>query len=146
MVGVGLISGTIAAANAPKGENKLAHATIWAGSTAAVTGVASLYLFDEEAKRKESDRKLEMAMEELRSLRHESSSHSMSAVKLGGEAPGFTRDIPVEYQKLVRPGKWTIYEVNQWVAQGENTLIHQDKILRIEPPSFNPNQTKGENP
>lgn len=136
MIGVGVVAGTIAANIAPKDENPVAHAAVWGGGAAAVTGVAGMYIFDEQKKREELDRKLEITQKELSAFRNESETNG-TPVEVESES-GLSRDLPTEYKGLVRPGKWSIYKISNWVSQGENSLVHQDKILRIDPPQFQP--------
>ncbi len=134
-VGVGLVAGTIAANMAPKDENPMAHAAVWGGAATAGTAVAGLFLFDEQARSKEFERKLVVAESELAIFRGESST-DQQVIYDSDSALG--RELPSEYRSLVRPGKWSLYRTNQWISQGENVLVHQDKILKIEPPQFQP--------
>ncbi len=133
-VGAGLVAGTIAANLAPKDENPAVHAAVWGGSTAAATAIAGLFVFDEQKRSDELNRKLQIAESELSALRGESSEKEARLIYDSDSAMG--RELPNEYRNLVRPGKWSLYRVNQWVAQGENTLVHQDRILQIQPPQF----------
>lgn len=134
MVGVGVIAGTIAANRAPFDENPAAHAAVWGGGAAAVTGVVGMFIFDEQAKSRELERKLNISQRELDAFRGESQSSNGEVLIESDSALG--RDLPNEYKGLVRPGKWSLYKISNWVSQGENTLVHQDKVLRIEPPQF----------
>lgn len=141
MVGTGIIAGSIAASKAPDDESSVAHAAVWGGTTAAVAGAVGLFLFDEQAKSQEAERKLQVAQHELDAFRGESSTDAQHPYAQSDSS--LERDLPSEYRSLVRPGKWSIYKVNNWTLQGENTIVHQDKILRIEPAHFQP-QTKTE--
>lgn len=136
MAGTGIIVGTIAANKAPIDENPLAHAAVWGGTSAAVAGAISLYVFDEQKKSEELERKLGVAQRELDSLRGEGP--GLSQIPIAQSDSSFAKDIPAEYRSLVRPGGWSLYKINNWIVQGENTLIHQDKLLRITPPHFQP--------
>ncbi len=140
MIGVGFVVGTVAANVAPQNDNPTAHGVMWGASGAVVTGIASMYLYDDEGKKKEAERKLEVAQKELSVFRNESEANG-SPVEVESES-GLSRDLPTEYKGLVKPGQWSVYKINNWVSQGENSLVHQDKILRIDPPQFQPsNQT-----
>lgn len=51
----------------------------------------------------------------------------------------FNTKIPEKYKKLINPGEWRISEIDQWIEESENRLIHQDKIMELIPPTLNPN-------
>lgn len=51
-------------------------------------------------------------------------------------ASSSTSTIPDEYKKLIRPGTWRLLSIDRWVEDGENRLIHQDKIIELIPPQF----------
>ncbi|MFN9066691.1 MAG: hypothetical protein ACK5V3_05640, partial [Bdellovibrionales bacterium] len=46
--------------------------------------------------------------------------------------------VPDKYKNLIEPGEWRIYSINQWIEDGENRLIHQDKVMELIPPSLKP--------
>lgn len=57
------------------------------------------------------------------------------------ESPAtFNAKIPAKYRKLINPGQWKISEIDQWIEESENRLIHQDLVMELIPPSLNPNQ------
>lgn len=134
-IGAGIVAGTIAANLAPKDENPIAHAAVWGGSTAAATAIVGLFIFDEQSRSYEFERKLQVSESELAVFRSESKEGNHL---LYDSESALGRDLPSEYKSLVRPGKWSIYRINQWISQGENNFVHQDKIIRIEPPQFQP--------
>jgi hypothetical protein len=134
MIGVGVVAGTV---DANIGENRgsfNSHSMAVGLGAAAITGVGAMYYFKEEERRIEAERQLEVAKKEISSLRGEDSG-AEAGQELNREF-GLRRDLPPEYRGLVQPGSWTLYRTNTWVAQGENTLVHQDRILRIDPPRF----------
>ncbi len=139
MVGTGLVAGAIGAATAPKDEQPGGHALMWGGLGAASAGVVGLFAFNEEAKREEADRKLEVLTKELSSLRDEGSSEPTLLFQTN--AP-LGKDPPPEYRNLITPGKWSVYRLNRWVTEGENTLIHQDRMVRMIPPVLSPKEPK----
>ncbi len=145
MVGAGLVVGTLDA-NLGEGKGSFNSRSMAVGlGAAAITGVGALYYFNDEGKKIEAERQLQVVQKELGALKGESLDADGSA-EITRDS-GLRRDLPPEYRNLVRPGGWTLYKTNSWVAQGENTLIHQDRILKIEPPRFQPSQepiTKGE--
>ncbi len=139
MAGAGIVAGSIGAYFAPSDEKSYAHAAMWGGSAAAVSGLVSLYVFDEQSKSEELDRKLKLAERENRSLRGEGDVSRTQMIYDSDSS--LERDLPPEYRSLVQPGKWSVYGVDQWVMSGENEIIHQDKKVRLILPQFKP---KGE--
>jgi hypothetical protein len=136
MAGTAVVVGTIGALSAPSDEEPLAHAAMWGGSASAVAGVASLFIFDEQARANEALRQSEILKKELDSLRGEGTG-SEPKLLYETSAP-FGKEVPHEYHNLVSPGKWSVYQLNQWVMQGEGTLIHQDRMIRLVPPTLSP--------
>jgi hypothetical protein len=136
MVGAGLVAGIVAAQSAPERESKILHGVLWGGGAAAFTGAVGLFYFDEEKRSTEAERKLGMAQKELDAFRGESDVATTQSELERSSA--LERELPSEYRALVKPGKWSVYKINQWVVQGENALVHQDRLLRLEPPQFQP--------
>ncbi len=136
-IGTGIVVGTVASQFAPQGEQPVAHAMIWGGPSAAAAGIISLFIFDEEKRSTEFERQMGVLKKELDSLRGESTGSSQPTLLYETSAP-FGEAVPNEYKKLVSPGQWSVYRLNQWVSQGENTLIHQDRMLKLIPPVLSP--------
>ena len=134
MVGTGLVVGTIAANRAPVEENPGTIGFLWGGSSAALAGAISLYVFDEQHRSEIFEKQLNASQKEVDVLRGEGDGRSPAPI-FDSES-GLERQLPKEYQGLVQPGKWSIYKINSWVSQGDNTLVHQDKMVRIIPPQF----------
>lgn len=137
MAAVGGAAATAGALSAPPEEQSGMHAVFWGAVGAAVAGVVGLFVFDEQSRSEELERKLEVSKRELDAFRGEMDGTSQSSLIQSDSALG--KNLPPEYRDLVKPGKWSLYKINTWVSQGENTLVHQDKMLRIEPPQFQPN-------
>jgi hypothetical protein len=131
MVGAGVVGSVIGAATSPKGENSTAHSLLWGGVAAASAGVAAMYIYEDNTL-KEQKRQIDVLQKEVNVLRGEESS-SDSTGRLLGIQSNRENNLPPEYQKLVKPGRTTVYEINQWVSAGENQLIHQDKMIKLEP-------------
>ena len=135
----GALAGTaVGYATAPEGTSPTMHSAYWglAGGTAmAVTG---LFVFDEQKRSEELERKLNVAQMELGVLKGEASGGESEPL-YETRAP-FGKTVPKEYQALVTPGTWSVYHVNQWIQKGEGTLIHQDRMMKLTPPKFSPNQ------
>lgn len=126
---------TVGAITAPINENAAAHALLWGGVAAAVAGAAGMFIFDEEKRSDALLRENETIKKTLDALH----GASQSPVLLYETLAPLGKDIPSEYQSLVKPGRWSVYGLNQWILQGENVLIHQDKMMKLLPPEFNPN-------
>lgn len=142
-MGVGGLAGaTVGAMTAPKDENSAAHAVLWGGVTTVGAAVLGLFIFDEQ-------KRSEKLMHENENI--QKTLDALNGVGLSADpkllyettAP-FGKDIPREYQHLVKPGRWSVYGLNQWVVQGERGLIHQDKMMKILPPEFNPSTVQGD--
>ena len=119
-------------------ENKGAYAAMYGSAAAAGAAVAGLYLHDPEGKSKQLDKEnseLLLKVEQAFGPRLEKTIPGT----MGGR-------IPDKYRRLVSPGEWRVYAIDQWVEDGENRIIHQDKIMELIPPSLIPAQgalTKG---
>ena len=134
MVGTGLIVGTIAANRAPVDENPGTIGFLWGGNAAAVAGIISLYVFDEQHRSEVLEKQLSSSQKEVDVLRGEG--EGASRAPIFDSETGLERQLPKEYRGLVQPGKWSIYKIDNWISQGENTVVHQDKMVRIIPPQF----------
>ena len=110
-----------------QGQNSLMFGAVGA----AVGALAGLYYHD-------PDKHAENLMAENQKLQKELD--AMQASKVLVESPAmFNTKIPDKYKKLINPGEWRISEIDQWVEESENRLIHQDKIMELVPPTLNPN-------
>jgi len=130
-MGVGsVVGGVLGSITTPDDENTGAHVAMGAGIGAAVSGVAGLLLFDSEHEMKEREKQIEVLKAEVKTLNGETepAAQSSSSKEL------FGKDLPPEMKKLIRPGEWQLYEVNNWVKNGDNTIIHEDKIFKMTPP------------
>jgi hypothetical protein len=136
MLAAGAASGAIGAATTPANESPAGHALLWGGLAAAVGAVVGLYLFDEQSKSSDLARENEGMRKTLDAMQ---GGAGASAELLYQNNSPFSKDVPVEYQSLIKPGQWSIYKLDQWTMQGENTLIHQDKMIKLLPPGLNPN-------
>ena len=136
MGGVGMASASLGYALAPSDARPEMSATYFGAVGAAIAGVVGLFVFDEEKRSGELDRQNAVIKKELEAYRDEGGSHEPELL-YDGSAP-FGKEIPTEYQGLVRPGHWSVYRLNQWVTQGEGTIIHQDRLMKLVPPQLNP--------
>lgn len=111
-------------------EAKNNYSLMYAGLAATGAGVATLYysnIDDENKKLKEETKKLKEDLDQLLAPRLEKTTPGTMAAK-----------IPEKFRSLVSPGEWRLYAVDQWIEDGENRLIHQDKIMELVPPSLTP--------
>ncbi|OFZ53260.1 MAG: hypothetical protein A2428_11810 [Bdellovibrionales bacterium RIFOXYC1_FULL_54_43] len=138
----GIAAGTLGAMSAPAGEQPIAHAALWGGGAAAIVGVTGLFIFDEQARSREYERQLNVAKQEIDAIRWGAGANEE---KLIFESSG-TQDkaIPDELKKLLSPGWVRVYQTSMWVKQGDDSLVHQDKIVRIKKPQLIPNNDSNE--
>lgn len=136
--GAASVGATVGALTSPQGESTLGHAMLWGGLAAAGAGTVGILVNDDTKKLEEFQRQLEVAKKENAALKGEAAT---DAVDLEAQTtPPIGKDFPSEYKHLVQPGKWAIYKLNKWVMHGENTIIHQDKMIRLIPPSLMPKE------
>lgn len=127
------LAGALYGASRPEAKNQ--NAALYAGVAASSAGVFGLYQWDSEQDSERLRREAQNAMEEIERLR---------APKRLFESPAtFGAKIPEKYRSLIQPGAWRVSEIDQWVEDGENRLIHQDLIMELVPPTLNPNRNKG---
>jgi len=136
MAAVGVVAGTVGAMSAPADENPVGHGLLWGGLGASSTGALGLWLFDEHKRSSELERESEALKKELSVYRIEAE----GGRELVGEAPAkFVKDLPDSVAGLVRPGHWKVWKLDKWINEGENRMVHQDKMIEIAPPQLNPN-------
>jgi len=136
MAGLGVVSAGVGMVSAPQGERKEMHALYGGMIGATAAAVGGLFLFDEQKRSAELERQALVMSKELDAFRDEGGGHEPRLL-YETTAP-FGKDIPDEYQSLVRPGRWSVYKLNQWVSHGEGTLIHQDRMVKLVPPQLTP--------
>jgi hypothetical protein len=143
----GTTAGVIGVALAPEGENPVAHGVLWGGGTAAVVGALSLFVFDEEARRKQAETQVTKLERELLAFREQTEPELIASSQIGLSKP-----LPEKFKKLITPGQWSLYQVDRWVSTSDSELVHQDHIFRFSQPQLNPagamdtnEQNKGEN-
>lgn len=128
-----VIAGVIGAAvGYQKSEYKNTHALMYGGLAASGAGIVSAYYSDldsDSAKMRDENLRLKSELDELQ-----------APMILAAAPATFSGKIPDRYRKLVNPGEWTVADIDQWIDDGENRLIHQDKIMELIPPSLRPVQ------
>ncbi len=115
-----------------KSENKTGYSLLYSGAGASILGAVSVWYsdMDSESERIKSDnQKLKTELDKIYSpnLTHESSGMMNSK-------------IPDRYKSMINPGQWKVYSLDQWIEDGENQLIHQDKMMELIPPTLTPAQ------
>jgi hypothetical protein len=132
---VGAAAGAAYGQNRPefKKENALMYGAI-GGMTGSLIG---LYVFDEEKKTEELKTKISKLEAELDSFgknsvtENTSQSSNIPATKV--QLQSF---LPKKLQKLVRPGEWSLYRIDEWEQLDDTKLVHKDQVLEFKPPEL----------
>ena len=110
---------------------KTTYSTMYGSLAAAIAGAVTLYIND-------PDKEAEKLREEVKKMKTQMD--QMSEPRLASQTQAtFGAKVPDKYRSMINPGEWRIYELNQWIEDGENRLIHQDKIMELIPPTLKPN-------
>ena len=131
-----VIGGIVGGLAAPSDESAITHAAMWAGIGAAVTGVAGLFYFNQDDEMKEKDLQIRLLQKEVSTIKGDGYLESGTRQILGFES-NKENNLPPEYRRLVKPGKTSVFKLDQWVSGGENEVIHQDKMIKLEPAQIN---------
>jgi len=129
----GTAAGILGAQIAPAGESPLAHGALWGGGATALAAALSLYIFDEDARRREADAKAIRLEKELAAFREGQEPELVSSNLIG-----LTKPLPEKFKNLVTPGQWSLYKVDRWASSSDSELVHQDYIFRFSQPQLNP--------
>lgn len=114
-----------------RSEYKDKNAMMFAAIGAAAGALLSIY-------RQDPDQKISKLNEE--NLKLKKDIESFTNPKTVYQSPAmFNSKVPDKYKRLIQPGEWRISEIDQWVEESENRLIHQDKIMELIPPSLKTN-------
>ena len=128
MGGAFLAGATVGAVQSGERENKDMHALLWGSAASAVVGASLLYLYDESSELKDKDYQIRELTSRLNDAK------GIEQIKANnGESSFFESKLPKEYSHLVEPGKWKIYQINEWKKVSESEYVHQDKLMEIEP-------------
>lgn len=113
-------------------SNKLANGMLYGGVSGSVAGLATTYFSDVDSQNTKLHQENTNLKAELDKI------YSPMLVQ---QTDGFLNSkIPEKYKNMINPGEWKVYALDQWVDDGENRLIHQDKIMELTPPSLTPAQ------
>ncbi|MBL7557609.1 MAG: hypothetical protein JNM24_17400 [Bdellovibrionaceae bacterium] len=114
-----------------KETNKNSNALLYGSMFALGASIASIYFFDpdsEKEKYRTESIELKKKLDEFQNPRLVVETNSFQTGK-----------VPLKYKNMIEPGSWKIYEIDEWVEDGENRLIHQDKLMELTPPLLKPN-------
>lgn len=125
------VAGTVGALyGLSKDSDRTANAALYGSAAAATAGVVGLMMDNPDTETKR-------LREEVEYLKRQQ--EVFDAGKVVSSSPAtFGGQIPDKYKQMIRPGEWRVYDVDQWQEDGENRLIHQDKIMEMIPPSLIP--------
>lgn len=125
---IGGSAGFVFGSTRPDYQDK--NAMMFSAIGTAIGALAGLYYFDPD---KQSEK---LAFENQKMKKD---MELIQASKVIVETPAtFNTKIPAKYKQLINPGEWRISEIDQWIEEGENRLIHQDKIMELIPPTLKP--------
>lgn len=125
---VGVVTGF--AVGSQRKDNSKAFGLLYGGMAGATAGLATAYLSNDDSENERlfaENKKLKTDLEKV---------YSPSLVYEGNGM--MNAKVPEKYKAMIQPGEWKIYAYDQWVEDGENRLIHQDKIMELTPPSLVP--------
>jgi len=122
------LGGAAGAITSPRGESALMHGTLWGGLAAGISSIASLFIFDSEKENKELKETNNKLVEEIGSFNKLSAPEIEAANEIG-----FGKPLPQGLREIVKPGKWRLYKLDQWIDAGDNSMIHQDRMIEIMP-------------
>lgn len=131
MGGAFLGGAALGATAAPEGDNRNMHAMLWGSTASAVIGATLIYLNDENSEIKEKDYQIRELTTRLNDAKNINSLNTSN-----GNSSFLESKLPKEYSHLVEPGKWKIYQINEWKKVSESEFVHQDKLMEIEPPKI----------
>lgn len=114
-----------------RSEYKDKNAMMFAAIGAATGALLSIY-------KQDPDQKISKLNDE--NLKLKKDLESFTNPKTVYQSPAmFNSKVPDKYKKLIQPGEWRISEIDQWIEDSENRIIHQDKMMELIPPSLKTN-------
>lgn len=128
MGGAFLGGAAVGAAQAPRGDDRGMHGVMWGSVASAIVGASLLYLYDESSELKDKEYKIRELTSQINDIK------GIQQLNVdNGESSFLESKLPKEYSHLVEPGKWKIYQINEWKKVSDSEYIHQDKMMEIEP-------------
>lgn len=122
-----------ASAGAVYGSTKenypVANAALYGATAAALSGIASLYYYDPEKETEKLKHETTLLKEKLDQF------EKPTLIEQGNSL--FKSQFPPSLAKLVQPGEWKRYRIDQWVQDpnNPNVWIKQVEMYEIIPPS-----------
>lgn len=114
-----------------RSEYKDKNAMMFAAIGAATGALLSIYKQDPDGKiTKLNDENLKLK-KDLESFTNPKTVYQSPAM--------FDSKVPDKYKRLIQPGEWRISEIDQWIEDSDNRIIHQDKMMELIPPSLKTN-------
>lgn len=126
LASAGFLSGlAIGAANTPQDEKKELHSMYWGsifGLTAAVIGN---FIYDD-------NKDLSYLKQENAKLKSDLELFQNGNKVLLEQGQGQFKNQP---QLIGKKANWKVYQIDKWNKEGDNKLLHQDKMIEITPES-----------
>lgn len=132
MGGSALLCGAATALSAPKDDNKGMHFALGGGLCSAAVGSYRLYMREPNDEIREKDLK-------IKELNIKLSNQDPQTDETIESAYG-TEEMPEDIQKLIQPGLWKVFNINNWKKKSSNSYVHEDKILEFNPPKVKINK------
>lgn len=113
------------------------NAALYGSLATAAAGFAGLYVWNSDSEAERLREQANILTEDLDRLR--------SPKRIFESPATFGAKIPAKYKSLIQPGSWRVSEIDQWVEDGDNRLIHQGLVMELVPPSLNPIGNRNQN-
>ena len=107
----------------------ISNAALYGATAAALTGIASLYLYDPDKETQKLKQETALLKEKIDQF------EKPTLIDQGNSL--FKSPFPPSLSKLVQPGEWKRYRIDQWVQDpnNQNIWIKQVEMYEIIPPS-----------
>nr|BFD69029.1 hypothetical protein HAGR004_40510 [Bdellovibrio sp. HAGR004] len=125
-----LLAGAAGAAyGSTRSDYKATHAAMYGASTAALAALVSIYAYDPDKSNEELRKETAELKYKLDQL------EKPSLIDRGNSL--FKSQIPSSLAKLVQPGEWKHYKLDQWIQDpsNPNVWLRQVEMYEIIPPS-----------
>ncbi len=117
-------------------EFKAQNSVMYGSIAMASATLIGLYVFDEE-KRSEAFRQQSLALQvKLDGDPMHMNFQNSPRLESQGLSTFSESELPSEYQHLIRPGGWKVFEINRWVKKGTNRLVLESRLLEFTPPTI----------
>ena len=112
--------------SAPDGENKNMHGALYGSAFSAIVGATLIHFFNESEELKETKNKVIELSDRIKNQNRNKVTVNRGLVS------SKTDQLPSDIKKLIKPGTWKLFEIDEWIRKG-NVLIHRDRELHFEP-------------